>query len=60
VIKLSDGNVTVKPWPFEKEEFTVNVEASYLSQVKFDKSEELTEALQTAPIKLLEWTFVKS
>lgn len=60
VIKLSDGNVTVKPWPFEKEEFTVNVEASYLSQVKFDKSEELTEALQTAPIKLLEWKFVKS
>ncbi|MBF2009557.1 MAG: DUF3891 family protein [Chlorogloeopsis fritschii C42_A2020_084] len=59
VIQNGDGNVTVKPWPFLEEQFTVNVEASYLEQLKFDSSAELSQALQAAPIKTLEWTFVK-
>lgn len=59
VIETSDGNVTVKPWPFAEKQLTVNVEACYLNQMKFGDNAELTEALQTAPIKLLEWTFVK-
>jgi len=59
VMQMSDGNVTVKPWPFAEEEFTVSVEASYLNQMKFEDSTALIEALQTAPIELLEWTFVK-
>ncbi|MEH2056182.1 MAG: DUF3891 family protein [Nostoc sp.] len=29
-------------------------------QVKFESNAELTQALQSAPIKVLEWTFVKS
>lgn len=59
VVQSSNGFVTVKPWPFKEEKFTVNVEASYLSQVKFDNNEELTEALQQAPIKILDWILVK-
>ena len=59
VMQYKDDRVTVKPWPFE-EEFTVNVEASYLSTLKFDSNDALIAALQTAPIKTLEWTFVKS
>ncbi|MBW4501898.1 MAG: DUF3891 family protein [Scytonema hyalinum WJT4-NPBG1] len=58
VIESGDG-VTVKPWPFLEKKFTVNVEATYLEQLKFDSNEELTQALQTAPIKTLEWTFVR-
>jgi hypothetical protein len=58
VIEFGDG-VTVKPWPFLEKKFTVNVEATYLEQLKFDSNEELTQALQTAPIKTLEWTFVR-
>ncbi len=58
VMQRSDGTVCVDPWPFEAEKFTVNVEACYLDQVKFDSDEALTKALQTAPIKVLEWTFV--
>ncbi|MBR8838967.1 MAG: DUF3891 family protein [Stigonema ocellatum SAG 48.90 = DSM 106950] len=57
VIERRDGNVTVKPWPFLEEQFTVNVEACYLHQLKFDSNAELSQALQTAPIKTLEWTF---
>ncbi|MBH8563120.1 DUF3891 family protein [Nostoc sp. CENA67] len=58
--QFADGLVTVKPWPFENDRFTVNVEACDLEQLKFENNDELTEALQKAPIKVLEWTFVKS
>lgn len=59
VVKQPDERLTVLPWPFEDNEFTVNVEACYLSQATFKNNVELTEVLQTAPIDLLEWTFVK-
>lgn len=59
VMQTSDGNVTVKPWCFAQEKFTVNVEACYLSQLQFADNAQLTQALQNAPIKILEWTFVK-
>lgn len=59
IVETSDGNVTVKPWPFTDPEFTVNIEASYLDKIKFEDSKELTEALHKAKIKELEWTFVK-
>ena len=59
VVQLKDGKVTLKPWPFEEEPFTVNVEACYLTQVTFENDAELTQALQTAPIHPIEWTFVK-
>lgn len=58
VMQRSDRTVTVQPWAFE-EQFTVRVEACYLDQVQFSSNDELTEALQTAPIKTLEWKFVK-
>ncbi|MEH2324295.1 MAG: DUF3891 family protein [Nostoc sp.] len=60
IMQRSDNLVVVKPWPFQDEKFTVNVEACDLSQVKFESSAKLAQALQEAPIKVLEWTFVKS
>ncbi|MCC5599975.1 DUF3891 family protein [Nostoc favosum] len=60
IMQRSDNLVVVKPWPFQDDKFTVNVEACELSQVKFESSTELAQALQEAPIKALEWTFVKS
>lgn len=59
VMQRSDGSVTVQPWAFQEQEFTVRVEACYLDQVQFSSNDELTEALKTAPIKTLEWKFVK-
>jgi hypothetical protein len=59
VTQLQDERVNVTPWPFEESEFTVNVEASCLNQLQFESSAALTAALQAAPIKTLEWTFVK-
>lgn len=60
IMQRNDKLVVVKPWPFQQDKFTVNIEACDLSQVKFKSSSELTQALQEAPIKVLEWTFVKS
>ena len=60
IMQRRDQLVTVKPWPFQEEQFTVNVEACDIFQVKFESNAELTQALQSAPIKVLEWTFVKS
>lgn len=60
IVQNNDELVTVTPWPFEDDKFTVNVEASYLDKVKFDSNKEIKEALQKAQKKQLEWTFVKS
>lgn len=57
--QLNNGLVTVQPWCFEDDRFTVNVEVSSLSQVHFDNNDSLTKALKQAPRKLLEWTFVQ-
>jgi hypothetical protein len=56
--ELSDGRLTVEPWPFE-EEFTVNIEASHLSEIKYPDNQTLVKALKAAPIKILEWTFAQ-
>lgn len=59
IMQRADQFVTVTPWPFQDEKFTVNVEACCLSQMKFESNAELVKTLQQAPIKILEWTFVK-
>ncbi len=59
VIQHRSGLVTVTPWCFEDDRFTVNVETTSLSQVTFDDNESLVKTLKQSPRKLLEWTFVK-
>jgi hypothetical protein len=57
--ELDNGKLTVEPWPFENDKFTVNVEAICLSELKYADNEALVKALQESPIKVLEWTFTK-
>lgn len=59
ILQYADQTVTVMPWCFEDDKFTVNVEATRLDQVKFDDNDSLIAALKTAPRQVLEWTFVK-
>ena len=56
---LENGHLTVEPWPFEDDEFTVNVESSHLSALKYDSNDALILALKQAPITNLEWIFSK-
>lgn len=60
VRELEDGKLTIEPWPFQDDEFTVNVEACYLSELKYSSNDDLQADLQCAPIKVLEWTFSKT
>jgi hypothetical protein len=60
ILKQSDGILTVLPWCFQEEEFTVNVESIQLTQLKFNSNDELVEALQQSPVKTLEWTFIQT
>jgi Protein of unknown function (DUF3891) len=59
VVQFSNDLVTVTPWCFEEDRFTVNVEASILNQVHFKDNASLTEELKKAPRTILEWTFIK-
>ncbi len=59
LLQRGDKTLTVKPWPFTATEFTLRIDASHLTQMKFDSNQELVTALQHAPIESIEWTFVK-
>lgn len=60
VMRRAEGTVTLEPWPFDEERFTVTVEARYLSQDKFDNDEALRKALALAPIIGKSWEFQQS
>lgn len=55
--RLEDEKLTIEPYPFEDDEFIVNVESCLLSELKYDTNEALIDALKKAPIRVLEWTF---
>ncbi|MEG3438638.1 DUF3891 family protein [Pannus brasiliensis CCIBt3594] len=60
VRQIEDGRLTIEPWCFEETEFTVSVESIELSRLQFNDNEDLVNALKTAPIETLEWTFTKT
>lgn len=59
ILKRADDTLTVTPWPFKDEAFTVRVDASILKQMEFKNNQELVNALQQATITSLTWDFVK-
>ena len=58
ILKRADDTLTVKPWPFKDDAFTVRVDASVLKQMEFESNEELVNALKEAKITELTWEFV--
>ena len=59
ILKRPDHSLLVKSWPFKVDNFTVRVDAAYLTQMKFDSSEELSSVLRDAPMQSIEWNFVR-
>lgn len=59
VMQRADGTVCVMPWPFKNNEFTVYVDALYLTTMQFESNETFTNLLQEAPAKRVEWKFIK-
>ena len=58
ILKRADDTLTVKPWLFKDDAFTVRVDASVLKQMEFESNEELVNALKEAKITELTWEFV--
>ena len=54
-----DTTLSVEAWPFEEDEFSVNVEVHKLKQLKFESETELRQALQAAEVEFRSWTFKK-
>lgn len=59
ILQRAERTLTVKPWPFKDKKFVVRIDACYPAQMEFKNNQELVEALQQAPIRSLEWTFVR-
>jgi hypothetical protein len=53
---VAGGPVVIKPWPFQKQEIEVSVEASVLTKLQFADDAELAATLRAAPIETLRWT----
>ncbi|KUG07963.1 DUF3891 family protein [Solirubrum puertoriconensis] len=51
----ADDGITVEPWPFAADEFSVGVEVSVVHQLQFKDDQELSHALRQAPIQALRW-----
>ena len=54
-----DDTVSIQPWPFEENQFTLSVESIQLEQLKYKNDAELLKALQNTPVTNLTWTFNK-
>jgi hypothetical protein len=59
IIQFENGLITVTPWCFKDDSFTVNVESITLKTIKFEDNASLTEALKKAPRIILKWKFIK-
>lgn len=57
--KGDENGLTIEPWPFKKERFTLELEYRVLEDVKFKNNDELEQAISKAKIELLSFTLKK-
>jgi hypothetical protein len=57
VIQRGDNTIAVVPWPFRSDDFSVRVDAAYLSEVSFDSNEAFIATLKEAPMRTIQWQF---
>lgn len=59
-IKLKESSeITVNPWIFKRQSFTLNADYKLLKQNSFANNKEFEEALNESPVKLKSWSFSK-
>jgi hypothetical protein len=59
IFQSEAGELHVDPWPFYIDECCVSVDACYLDQLEYASNEALSQALKTAPRKVLSWTLTQ-
>ena len=58
--QAANGELSVTPWPFEADRFSVYFESREIRQLQFENSAEFRKAFVAAPIKENEFYFVKA
>ena len=59
IFQQPQGQLSVDPWPFEQDAFTVHVEAYQVPQLSFASDEELYNAIHDCEVVQLMWEFAK-
>lgn len=59
LFEAEEGVLTVDPWPFEPDSFTVSFESREINQLKFDNSAEFRNVFINAAVKDNVWEVVK-
>ncbi len=59
IFQRDDDALSINPWPFEADTFTVEVDVFRLRQLSFKDDQELYEALDQAEVISQPWTFAR-
>ncbi len=59
LLEIDSGILTVDPWPFEVNTFTVSYESRKINQLKFEDSAEFRNAFKTAEVIETRWTVTR-
>lgn len=59
VIQRTDTTLKVEPWPFENDDFTVQVETCVVQRLFFESDNQLLEAMKATPVQTKTWQLVK-
>jgi hypothetical protein len=59
LFEVSDGVLTVDPWPYEVNSFTVSFESREINQLKFENSNDFRNAFNKAEVKENIWEIKK-
>jgi hypothetical protein len=60
VIQKATEIVTVDPWPFHEDSFSLSIEASRISQLSFDNDRQLLDTLRQSPVIEKKWLLKKN
>ncbi|MCW3079024.1 DUF3891 family protein [Segetibacter sp.] len=59
LFEIEKGVLTVEPWPFETDSFSVSFDSREIRQLKFESSAEFRNAFVQAPVKENVWRLTK-
>jgi len=59
LFQIGEGALTVEPWPFETNTFTINYESREINKLRFETSAEFRKAFIDAPVKDNNWEITK-
>jgi hypothetical protein len=59
LVQVSEDILSIEPWPFEVESFTISYESRVIPQLQFQSSAEFRQVFLQAPVKETTWKVVQ-